>query len=56
MSPSAAEWISPRNGTGDTQEPWVFLVGGDGIVRERFDNIAGDASLAEAVQRLIAGR
>jgi hypothetical protein len=55
INPAAAEWISPRNGTGDTQEPWVFLVGGDGIVKQRFDNVIGDAALAAAVDRLVAG-
>lgn len=55
VNPAAAEWISPRNGRGDAQEPWVFLVGADGTVRERFDNVVGDAALAEAVGRLAAG-
>jgi hypothetical protein len=30
----------------------VFLVGGDGIVKQRFDNVVGDAALAQAVQEL----
>lgn len=55
VNPAAAEWISPRGGRGDTQEPWVFLVRGDGIVAERFDNVVGDAALDEAVARLVAG-
>ncbi len=54
VNESAAQWISPRDGVGDTQEPWVFLVGADGIVKQRFDNVVGDATLADAV-RLLAG-
>jgi hypothetical protein len=52
VNPFAAEWIAPRNGVGDTKEPWVFLVGGDGIVKQRFDNVVGDDALAAAVQQL----
>jgi hypothetical protein len=55
LNPAAAEWISPRNGRGGAQEPWVFFVGGDGIVRERLDNVVSDAALEEAVQRLVSG-
>ncbi len=52
VNPAAAEWISPRNGVGDTQEPWVFLIGADGIVKQRFDNVVGDAALEAAVTAL----
>ena len=55
VNPAAKEWISPRNNVGDTKEPWVFLVGGDGIVKQRFDNVVGDAALADAVASLAAG-
>lgn len=55
VNPFAAEWISPKNGVGDTQEPWVFLVGGDGIVKQRFDNVVGDEALAAAVEELAGG-
>jgi hypothetical protein len=54
VNPAAAEWITPKDG-GDSREPWVFLVGGDGIVRQRFDNVVGDQALADAVQRLAGG-
>ncbi|MBW3615430.1 MAG: hypothetical protein KY439_09010 [Actinobacteria bacterium] len=53
VNPAAAEWIKPK-GRGDTQEPWVFLVGGDGIVRQRFDNVVSDAALEAAVKELVA--
>ena len=52
VNPAAKEWISPRNNVGDTKEPWVFLVGGDGIVTQRFDNVVGDAALEQAVKEL----
>ena len=55
VNPYAAEWISPRNGVGDSQEPWVFLVGGDGIVKQRLDNVISDAALQQAVEDLLAG-
>jgi hypothetical protein len=51
LSPSAKEWITPKDGT-DTKEPWVFLVGADGTVVQRFDNVVGDAELEAAVQQL----
>ncbi|HEX7166680.1 MAG TPA: hypothetical protein VF230_06845 [Acidimicrobiales bacterium] len=54
VNPAALEWIRPKGG-GDIQEPWVYLVGGDGIVKERFDNIASDQQLTEAVDRLVGG-
>ena len=53
VNPFAAEWISPKNGVGDTKEPWVFLVGGDGIVQQRLDNVVGDQALADAVAKLV---
>lgn len=55
VNPFAQEWITPRNRLGDTQEPWVFLIGGDGKVKERIDNVVGDQALADAVARLAAG-
>lgn len=51
VNPAAAEWIQPK-GSGDAQEPWVFLVGGDGIVRQRFDNVVSDTVLEAAVKEL----
>jgi hypothetical protein len=55
VNPFAAEWISPKNGVGDTQEPWVFLIGSDGVVKQRFDNVVGDEALASAVKELAGG-
>jgi hypothetical protein len=49
VNPAAEEWIAPADG-GDLREPWVFVVGADGTVRERFDNVATDADLRRAVE------
>jgi hypothetical protein len=46
---AAADWIFP-SGKGHFHEPWVFVVGRDGKVTQRFDNVASDAELAGAVQ------
>jgi hypothetical protein len=51
LNPAAAEWIRLPNG--DAQEPWVFFVRGDGTIAERFDNVASDAELDAATQRLV---
>ena len=48
VNAAALEWIYPF-GRGDLVEPWVFVIGRDGIITHRFDNIAGDAELRAAV-------
>lgn len=48
LNKAAAEWIYPA-GTEDAREPWVFVVGRDGRITHRFDNVATDAELAQAV-------
>lgn len=48
VNKAAAEWISPP-GTRDAREPWVFVVGRDGRITHRFDNVATDAELEQAV-------
>lgn len=53
VNPAAKEWISPP-GVTDAREPWVFVVGRDGRVTHRFDNVATDAELEAAVQDLLA--
>jgi hypothetical protein len=49
LNPAAAEWIAP---TPETQggEPWVFVIDGDGIIVQRFDNVASEAELLAAVE------
>ncbi|MGH9193531.1 MAG: hypothetical protein ACRDZ0_13790 [Acidimicrobiales bacterium] len=54
LNQAAAEWIWPDR-QGDAAEPWVFLVGADGNILQRWDNVATEASLAQAVQALVGG-
>jgi hypothetical protein len=52
LNPSAAEWIAP---TANTQggEPWVFVVDADGIIVQRFDNVASETELEAAVEAVL---
>jgi hypothetical protein len=49
LNPSAAEWIQTEMGG---NEPWVFLVDGDGTILERWDNVLDLAELEEALDAL----
>ena len=49
----AGQWIVPP-GSQDAAEPWVFLVGADGQVIERWDNVASEVELVPAVEKLVA--
>lgn len=53
LNPAAAEWIAP---TPETQggEPWVFVVDEDGIIMQRFDNVASEAELEAAVEAVLS--
>lgn len=51
LNEAAAAWVFPP-GTDDAREPWVFVVGSDGRITHRFDNVASDAELAQAVAEL----
>lgn len=50
LNPAAAEWIQLP--TGDANEPWVFTIGRDGKIVDRFDNVVSDAELERAVERI----
>jgi hypothetical protein len=52
LNDAAAAWIYPP-GAEDAREPWVFTVDGQGVIVERFDNVATDAELEGAVRRLL---
>jgi hypothetical protein len=54
LNPAVREWILPT-GSEEGNEPWVFVVGRDGIIAERFDNVAGEEELEQSLQRAIAG-
>lgn len=48
LNAAAAEWIYPTR-TEDASEPWVFVVGRDGRIAHRFDNVATEAELRAAI-------
>lgn len=49
LNEAAAQWIYPPR-TEDASKPWVFVVGRDGRITHRFDNVATDEELAEAIE------
>lgn len=53
LNPAAAEWIKPV-GAEDATEPWVWVLDGRGTVVERFDNIASEQELSDAVRSVLA--
>ncbi len=48
---AAADWVLPDPAAG-LNEPWVFVVGSDGRVMARFDNVATRAELEPVLQAL----
>jgi hypothetical protein len=50
VNKAAAEWILTKGAQG--REPWVFLVGSDGKIAARFDNVVPTAELTAAVDAL----
>jgi hypothetical protein len=54
LNEAAAAWIWPDQ-EGNAAEPWVFLVGADGNVVRRWDNVASEETLARAVEDLLGG-
>ena len=53
VNESAGQWVY-RELKGDLLEPWVFVVGRDGTIAHRFDNIAGDDELRAALDQVVA--
>ncbi|HEX7275768.1 MAG TPA: hypothetical protein VF244_00195, partial [Acidimicrobiales bacterium] len=51
VSQAAADWIF-RDPSAGLTEPWVFVVGGDGVVTARFDNVTTRAELEPLLQAL----
>lgn len=49
LNDAAQEWIAKGE---DINEPWVFLIGADGTVAARFDNIATRGDLEPLLQKL----
>lgn len=52
LSDAAAEWIQTELGG---NEPWAFLIDGDGRIAARWDNVLDVAELEEELARLPAG-
>lgn len=51
LNQGAADWIWPNQDGTDIHEPWVFLIGADGTIVERWDNVATDAELRAAIEQ-----
>ena len=47
LNNAAAAWIQTEDGG---SEPWVFLVGGDGTIQARWDNVLDEAELVELLE------
>lgn len=53
LNPAAEEWIfDPETGG---NEPWVFLVGADGLIQQRWDNVLDAEELTAMLEALPAG-
>lgn len=52
LNKAAAEWIYP-DGIEEAKEPWVWVIGADGIIVARFDNVASEDELAAAVDDVL---
>lgn len=52
LNPAAAEWIQQDDGEGN--EPWTFVVDGEGTITHRFDNFANEDVLERAIEETLA--
>lgn len=50
LNPASSEFI---NGSGEGNEPWVFLIDGEGTIVERWDNVANADLLRNALERQV---
>ena len=56
VTKAAAQWIFPNGPDGGGgNEPWVFLIDGDGIISQRWDNVTNETQLREALDQLEPG-
>ena len=53
INKAAAEWVYPA-GAEEMKEPWVFVVGRDGTVTHRFDNVTAAEELTDAIAAVSA--
>lgn len=50
VTKAAAEWIFPNGPDGGGgNEPWVFLIGRDGVITDRWDNVTNETQLRQAL-------
>ncbi len=49
LNPTATEWIDKD---GEGREPWVYVIGADGKIAARYDNVVTQSELEAALQRL----
>jgi hypothetical protein len=52
VNPSAAEWVLRD---GNVEEPWVFLIGADGKIAARWDNVSTAGEIEPLLRSLPAG-
>ncbi|MGH9187718.1 MAG: TlpA family protein disulfide reductase [Acidimicrobiales bacterium] len=50
LNDTAAEWLTPNGAEGN--EPWVFLIGADGRIAARWDNVATPGEITAELERL----
>jgi hypothetical protein len=51
INKAAADWLY-REGGDELLEPWVFLIGSDGVIVERWDNVATEEEIEPLLQDL----
>lgn len=50
VTKASAEWIFPNGPDGGGgNEPWVFLIGSDGVITDRWDNVTNETQLRQAL-------
>lgn len=52
VNAAARPWMSKDPTTQNLTEPWVFLVGADGVITHRWDNVATVADMTAALEAL----
>jgi hypothetical protein len=51
INKAAADWLY-REGGDELLEPWVFLIGADGVIVERWDNVATEEEIEPLLRDL----
>lgn len=55
LTPAVEEWIFDPESPSGGNEPWVFLVGADGTIQARWDNVLDEPELVSLLDELPAG-